>query len=212
MLEVAELHAVRLAQHIERHTSRRVNPVAREIAVGTAGLQVEVVSGGDFAESARQLFDVLLGEHHQLRHIEFDLLIYFDEAENTAIHMRRQPCCHVIERFQMSLNCVRFCEQHGIVAPGHALLARDSRKFLQSLDAFLNRGHPWLHVAPISGDGVIAIRVEPIGYLVQPRQNGAVVLRTEHHAINHVGRKFQTRNLVREQGIARKRIAFLKAP
>lgn len=191
VLERAELHAVRCAQNIERHAPRRANAIARKVAVGSACLQVDAVLGGDFAHATRQLVHALFGEHHQLGHVVFDLLVYLHEAEDAAIDMRRQRARHAIERFQVMLHGVRFGEQHGVVTPSHALRTHDARQLDECLHALVDGWYAWLDVAPVSGDGVVAVAVEAVGYFMQARQDGAVVLRAEHHAVDHIGRKFQ---------------------
>ena len=191
VLERAELHVVRSAQNIERHASRRVNAVARKVAVGPACLQVDAVLRGNLSHAACQLVHALLGEHHQLGHVEFDLLVYLYEAEDAAVDVRRQRARHAIERFQVTLHGVRFGKQHGVVTPSHALRTYDARQLDERLYALVDGWHAWLDVAPIGGDGVVAVAVEAVGNFMQARQDGAVVLRAEHHAVDHIGRKFQ---------------------
>ena len=55
------------------------------------------------------------------------------------------------------------------------------------------------------------VGVEAVRDLMQPRQNGAVVLGAEHHAVHLVRSQFVARDLVREQGIAGEDIPFREA-
>ena len=208
VLELAEGDAVGAAEDVERHAAGRADAEARVIAVRAAGLDREAETGGGRAEEFRQLVPVGIVQRDDLRHIELDLLVHFDETEDAAVDVRREAGRHACERLLVAFDGVRLREQDGVVAPRDAVPPDDRGEFRQRLHALVDAWHARLHVAAVRRDRVETIRAEAVRDLADARQDRAVVLRTEHHAVDDRRVQFPARDLVREERIPGQHIAL----
>ena len=90
-------------------------------------------------------------------------------------------------------------------------LADNLFKFDQRFYAFVDRRDARLHVFAVGGDGVEKISGETAGDLVQPGQDGAVVLGAEHHAVHLVRGEVVAGDQMGIAGVAHQHIPLFKA-
>lgn len=120
--------------------------------------------------------------------------------------MRREAFRHARERVLVAFDGVRLREQDGVVAPRDAFPPDDRGEFGERLHALPDRRHARLHVATVRRDRVETIRAEAVRNLADARQDRAVVLRAEHHAVDDLGIQLPARDFVREKRIPGQRI------
>ena len=111
----------------------------------------------------------------------------------------------------MGLDGVFLGEKDGVVPPCHPLPSDLLRQADQGAYALVDGRHPGFHILPVSGDGVVEVRVEAVRDLVQPGQDRRVVLGAEHHAIHLVRCQLVACDLVGEQGVAREDVTLGEA-
>ena len=102
-------------------------------------------------------------------------------------------------------------EQHRVVAPGHPLPPHLGGESFQRFHARLDGGHPRLDVLAVGGDGVEETGGEAVGHLMQPGQDGAVVLGAEHHAVHLVRGEVVAGDQMGIAGVAHQHIPLFKA-
>ena len=203
VLPRGELDAVCPSQDVQRHASGCPYPVPREIPVRTAGLYDHPILRGDPSEALCDPVPVILGHGDDLGHVPVELPVHLDEAEDAAVDVRGHPPAHVRERIQMTTDRVFVRQQDWVVSPGDPLSPDRLGELHEGVDAVVHRRNTGLHIPAVRRDRVVEVRVEAVRYLVQPGQDRTVVLRTEHHAVNHRGVQLIAYDGPGEQGVAR---------
>ena len=208
---VLEAQAVGLAQGLQRHAAGGADAKGGKVLVGAANLQGQAVLCGDGPQARRQLPPPGGQDRAQPGHVHRQLAVHLHETEDAFIHEGGQLPGHGLEGLKMAGDGVFFREQHRVVAPGHPLPPHLGREVFQRLDARLDGGHPRLNVFAVGGDGVEKISGETAGDLVQPGQDGAVVLGAEHHAVHLVRGEFIAGDQMGIAGVAHQHIPLGKA-
>ena len=167
--------------------------------------------GGDAPQPRGDAVHVVDAHDDELGHVEFELAVDFHEGEDAAVDVVGELAAQVVECFEVPLDRVVAREENGVVAPADALGSDDSLELVQRLDGVVDRRNARFDVSAVGGDGVLEVRVEPVGYRAKVRQERRVVFRAELYDVDERGVELVARDLVREQRVARQSIAFFEA-
>ncbi len=175
VLQIPELYAVSFSEHVQSDAARGCDSEPSVVPACGACLDGDVVFRGNLSQPPRKLLHVLLGQNQKLVHVELELVVHLNEAENTAVNVSRKACRHVRESNQVLLYGVFFREQDRIISPCDSLLSHDFFQFEKSVYARVDVGNPRLNVLSVCRDGIMEESVVFVRDFMEPRQDWRIV-------------------------------------